>query len=430
MKCLGLVTASAVCFSCLTLGAGETQNGAFPGNALNTLSSPDIKVRIATVSKLRNTARDLRVVVQALALALMDPEAEVRYSAAEALADVGPSAYLATNALAASLWDPSPRVRAAAADALFQIGPRADSAVPDLVAATADKDVLVRIKALDALGAVRARPDEVVPALVKGLKDPAPAPSEQTVSPRVAAASSLGLFGEQARDAAPALLEAARGSDDEIRGPAMMALGKVRSKLETVIPFLRAVLNDPNQQRFWGSAAIGLGEAGPGAADSVADLLRAFSFDGYANEGLKSGTRQNILYALWKLHQTEVLVRIGQDEKLDLTSRRVAINGLAQIGPAAKDAIPFLVRCLKDEQEPKLYTAVYSALKGIGKGAVKPLIGSLSVASLSEKERIVLALGMIGPPASEALPYLDELKSDPHLRSTAIIASERIRRWR
>ena len=82
----------------------------------------------------------------------------------------------------------------------------------------------------------------------------------------------------------------------------------------------------------------------------------------------------------------------------DKQTRKDAVNVLRVIGPAAKEAIPDLVKALKDEDKYVRYLAAF-ALRRIGPAA-KDAIPALSEALVDE----------YGPVREEALKALDQIK--------------------
>ena len=80
----------------------------------------------------------------------------------------------------------------------------------------------------DRLIAVRLLPqhkgdaDQVVPALIEALKN-----NQEGADVRASAAIGLGYFGEQAKDAVPALQAAQRDRDGRVREAAAVALSRI-----------------------------------------------------------------------------------------------------------------------------------------------------------------------------------------------------------
>jgi HEAT repeat protein len=84
-------------------------------------------------------------------------------------------------------------------------------------------DEAVRIKAANQLGALRGEEArQAAPALVEALKDP----GSQV---RAASARALGSLGAEARPAVPALTKALKDSDDQVRALAGEALEQIKA---------------------------------------------------------------------------------------------------------------------------------------------------------------------------------------------------------
>ncbi|MFL5242939.1 MAG: HEAT repeat domain-containing protein [Gemmataceae bacterium] len=91
-----------------------------------------------------------------------------------------------------------------------------DELVGDLKS-TNEKD---RIIAVRLLGQRKGDPDKTVPALIEALKD-------KDSDLRWSAAIGLGYFGEQAKDAIPSLQAAQRDRDARVREAAGVALSRI-----------------------------------------------------------------------------------------------------------------------------------------------------------------------------------------------------------
>ena len=117
------------------------------------------------------------------------------------------------------LDDRDPSVRWLAADTLEEIA--APEAVAPLVAALKERDPSVRLAIIRALGTLGS-PQAVEPLVNVLRKDEADC--------RRMAAYALGCIGPAARDAAPALEEALKAQDENIRAAAAEALEKIRQE--------------------------------------------------------------------------------------------------------------------------------------------------------------------------------------------------------
>lgn len=126
----------------------------------------------------------------------------------------------AVPALVETLRSQEPRLRATAATTLWGMGPKARAAVPALAAALSDQDHEVRVAAAMALENMDpGDAKEAIPALIRALKD-----REGRV--RQWAAKALGKIGPPAREAIPALNEAARF--DPVRPAAEEAIRQIQ----------------------------------------------------------------------------------------------------------------------------------------------------------------------------------------------------------
>jgi len=105
----------------------------------------------------------------------------------------------------------------------------------------------------------------------------------------------------------------------------------------------------------------------------------------------------------------ESAIRYGSFER-----RLAAVRSLQDRGAAARDAVPFLVECLQDE-DPALVDAVRSALQAIGpapKSSLLRLRCALREHAAAVRLGAAEALVGIGPDAAEAAPELIETLGD------------------
>ncbi len=209
-----------------------------------------------------------------------DPKSLARAEAASQIGEhadqIEPNLVLPT--LITALNDTSPEVRRSVVAALYRFSARSTSAIPALAEATRDEDVLVRIMAIEALGDAPKTEDVkkiAVPALEQALKDSrnlvrcraakklaawgegasgvpamieilerhgAPETREDDrLSNRRAAIASLAQIGLEAHAAIPALIEAMKDADPEVRVRAASALTAMGQR-EVATPVLRRAL--------------------------------------------------------------------------------------------------------------------------------------------------------------------------------------------
>ncbi len=357
-------------------------------------------VRLWTARALWKTQKDTVAVVPALVDLLRDANAAVRVDAAWNLTEIGPAARGALGSLTEALQDPEPKVRALSALALWKIDRQIEAVAPAVV------DAWVRRAPPDALrwhtqrfGIVdffRATGKASVPALIAKL-------SANDAYTRRLAANGLTLIGAEARAAIPGLTALLKDSDVEVRREAARALAKMGPEGRAAVPLLIQDLKrrGPQGLPFLYDATVALEEIGAPAKEAVDPLL----------DVLTTGDPWLHTYAI------HTLGRIGPEARAAVTPlhRRLndknvfvrveAAGALWRIDPRQEGVLPVLIAALDD---PKGFAAAAEALAEIGTAA-RPAVPSLVRMLKDTDERWSAganALGRLGIPAPEALPLL------------------------
>lgn len=273
-----------------------------------------------------------------------------------------------TAAWVVELRDKSSLVRAQAALALAEIGPAAGEAEAALVAALRDPDPEVRYTAVVALGAIVPDGKAAVEGLARSLSD-----DEWFVA--LTAAQALQNFGERARPALPALLNAL-GPRDGLKdfrpvrcGEAMVAVSRIdpRTKeLERAFQLVVGKLLEDERQGSFGARATGarlLGECGAAALPTVPALVKLLKDpDGDV-----------------RVAAAEALLKISPDAQAgaglavleaalkspDLLIRLRSAEALGGRGPLAKSLLPALRAAVQDP-EPEVRQAAGEAVRKLG----------------------------------------------------------------
>ncbi len=136
-------------------------------------------------------------------------------------------------------------------------------------------------------------------------------PMDTSPSVRWSAAVALGKIGPDAKAAVPALIEALKDENSEMRRRVAVALGNIGPDAKAAVPALIEALKDENKN-VRDSAAVALGTLGPDAKAAVPVLIEALKDEG-------------------------------------MVVRREAAGALGEIGPDAKAVVPALIAALKDE---------------------------------------------------------------------------------
>jgi HEAT repeat protein len=307
---------------------------------LQALNDRDPEVRRTTAQALRQlnaVAADSETALRASP----GDDRIVRRITTNTLATIDEYDRLATEALLAALKDDDVAVQRAAAQGLGALGPEAGDAVPGLIEAMKSGDADLQIAAGLALGRIGAAPEQTVPTLVQALE------SAEQPAVRYQAARALGLLGEQAQSAAPALLAAMKEGDAGLRYQTALALRTI---------------------------------------DPAADL----------DPALVGESRQRVE------QEVERLLIAAKGESPD------AMLTLASIGPAALPAIPEIVASM-DTAAPEQRTelaALLAAISTEGMAEVPPLIAALQTGASAARARAAERLGRIGADAKQAVPAL------------------------
>jgi HEAT repeat protein len=430
--------------------------------------SPLVRVRAAQA--LWRINRD-KEVVGVLAEALADRDGKVRAAAAKAVGDVGPSAADAVPALIDLLAEPGGALAGTAAESLRVIG---DAAVPHVVKALGHKDLVVRRKLCEFLGWRLVPTPDVLPALRERLDD-------EDGRTRVKAAQAVWLLSRDADKLGPVFAAVLEGKDADARREALIglvwvikqpppevapalpplfkdsdpgnriraaeALWRVTRKTDDALPVLTEALKQPGQTRV--EAAETLARIGPdarGAAPALVPLLTvkddpnhgssaayALGHVGAAAElggviedrKVPAPVRENA--AKW-LHQAgdagvKEIVRLLDTE--DDSARRLAADAAVPAGRAARDAVPGLIKALRDKDaDSGLRRSAAVALGAVGPdaaAAVGALVEALGADDGETRLAALTALAQVGFEAKDLTPSVKKLlkDGDPKVRAAA-----------
>jgi HEAT repeat protein len=257
--------------------------------------------------------------------------------------------------------DKSADVRQTAAESLGRLGKDGRSATDALTAALKDKADPVRAAAAESLGRIGPDAKSAAPMLVETLRD-----RKADRSVRLFAAFALGRIDPTPPNLAVAALgEALQDADTpaDVRKASADSLGLLGKAAEDAVPALAEALKDMKNVELRRAAAIALGQVGPPAMKALTEL--------------RSATR---------------------DE--DKFVRSHAVHAVAGLGKDAADAIPELVRLVKDDTVTEVRVAAAEALGLLG---VKSPDAMDALTTASRSSQTVLREA-----AMEALKRLEE----------------------
>ena len=360
---------------------------------VSALASEDSNVVIRALHSLADRGKDI---VPAMIQALGDERTE--YWALLVVQEVGADAADAVPAVTKLLGNKAePELRLEAAMTLGRIGEASASAVPTLIPMLEDTEKGVRHAVVFALGKIGPAAKPAVPELRDNLD------SDDTFSRTVSAWALARIYPDKPlvkERAAIFLVEMLKDDEQAVRQIAAKALLDLDPGPEIMVPAFAGLIEHPDEDVINDAldavAAIG--------ADAVPGLGRALA------------------YPKIRMRVAEILQRIGaaaapavpqlikafeEEERTEV--RREILYAIAQIGPAAVDAVQIGIKGTDDEDEDTRYAAFFA-------------LGKIGPAAMAAKDALKEHLGnedwYYSASAAWALSRIDE--DDPEVVEKAI----------
>ena len=382
------------------------------------------------------------VAVPALIKALRESKPAVRQAASEALGRLGPAAKAAVPALSEALKDSDFFVRAAAAFALWRIDGQTEaarSAISALVALLEkqtphDREIYRVVNVLRGTGPLL--PQTAAPGLVKTLENWSRAPEvlvdmgveavpalivaldDGKEYVRISAISTLGQLGPVASEAVPALTRALTDAKADVRTRAAFALARMGKHARPAIPALGRNLDDPNPIVRWASFAAvrALGTdavAAVPALGRVARNPRSRVWDDRSSNFQNSRILEYLADSVKGNADAAPVLAAFQRSK-PTSDSELAIQILADLGPAARDAVPSLLVACHDERVT-VRRAALAALKKVDPQALARVQPSAKQCEAlwddlasSDEVKAFQAVWTFALAPEQALPWLTE----------------------
>jgi len=328
--------------------------------AMHKLTSDNSAARYAALGLLGRM--DRREQVQQLAAVsrlLSDTEASIRARAAEVLSKLGPDAAPAAEALGQALTvEKNDGVRYRLVEALIALEAAAKPAAPALLPFLSNKSVPLSLRLQ--LPRLLARADPTSQPTVAALIT---ASNDMDLTFRLAAINALGLLDPMPTEALDRLLTLAR-SDPRwpIRQAALRALAwagprakPIRGEVEAIAPGSLAEL------ALWRTVILA---AIDGQLASTANAIRAGLSDKSA--AVRGAAAEALVLVGPTVADVPALVKLLKESSS--TVKEAAARCLAQLGPAAKEAVPPLTNLLTDG-DAGVRLAAIEALAQMGRAA-------------------------------------------------------------
>lgn len=396
---------------------------------------------------------------------LQESNAAVLEHTIAAIGLIGPKAKPASKDVAKHLSSTNEGVRRAAYETLAQIKDVPINAVLPLLT---NPDPKIAADAARGLGSIRPLPTDVIPELVRHLqvKSEALPQADEYAFVRNEIAEALASFGEQAKEAVPALVDVVRNTTREeaqkyhVPGrrtddtPAMTALRRIGKPAVTQV--VELLKSDKPYVRAQGARI--LGGIGLDAKEAIEPLLASFDkevtsamrdFDAIAAMALAlvqiGGDHLKPIFELAKLlNEMDENVRLGTLRELARFGRKAesvvqaiipllddksemiriqAADTLRAIGPAAKAAIPALTKKLTDEDLQVRRNAL-KTIRSFGPVAAETITEVTKL--LADKDEafrreVIEVIVAIGPAAKMAVPELAKLLKNEDERERMLV---------
>jgi HEAT repeat protein len=305
---------------------------------------------------------------------------------------------------------PEAPVRRKACALLKEHGGRAEVAIPDLLEAMGDTDEFVQDMAQEAMAAIGVKARRAVEA---GLRS-------DRKQVRLGCLRYLASGYGSAKPPLSVLASLTTDDSAEVRAQALVVLGRIGRGAKSAVPsMIRALTDEDSKVRL--SAAACLEALGPAAAEAVPALLERLKDKDLAVRGQVICT-----LGATKVKEKEVVQALTGCLAIDqpLFIRGCAASALADLGNAAKEAIPKLIEALEtkivkpeEENKRRLCSFAAFALGEIGPAAKAAVPNLVKLAANPQCDSVVRpncveALGKIGPAAAAAIPTLEKILKD------------------
>jgi HEAT repeat protein len=280
----------------------------------------------------------------------------------------------------------SPELAWQAATALAMTGREAEPALPGLIDALKSKHENVVTSSADALGAIGPRAKAAVSGLQELLSHSNPIVREH-------AANALGNFGQAAEPAVSDLAKLLKDDNEDVRRIAAGALGRMGTSAETAIPALIAALDDDRGPVAL-HAAEALAQIGPYTIPHLSKVLsdprrQHLAVMILAEMGPAAKDAVGELSAALAEHHA----RQGQDDSYHEFCREILMT-LARMGPAAKEAVPALLKILADEKHGLRSGAAW-ALANIGAKEAIPFLHKALETDVGSRLHLVAPIALM-----------------------------------
>ncbi len=263
------------------------------------------------------------------------------------------------------------------------------------VEALNDEDPNVQMRAAIALGTFGPYAETAVPALTEMFN----------FANGEGRAQIIDLVARLGPMAIPALVDALKSTDVDIRRGACQALGQIGPQASVAVASLVQLLSEPGYDVSF-EAAYSLGSIGAPAVPALLEVIESGS----------ESTRSLVVHKSFLKLPSDVdpskpLATLLADSSQKPDVRRAAAEALGKLGQRATDAIPALIQAL-GAADSSVGLAAARGLGDIGQSAVPSVIAVLDSDNPRMRTAATYAIRYMRTPVREAIPKLIELLND------------------
>ncbi len=334
--------------------------------------------------------------VELLKSGLDSEGADKRMAAIDALADSDLDAAqraAVIDLLLKALDDEVPDIRAFAAEMIGQFGDEAKHAIPRLLEQAGDQGMTVELKgvwvsvskALSAIG----------PAALQPMLDAIPESDRITY---YAITGAIGESGDQAKSAAPVLIERLRNGPENRRWATMFALSKLGEAAAPAIPDLIKQLDHENFN-MQVIACRALAVHGPAAKPAVPKLLQLID-DGILSARTHAAMCLGAIGPIEGVDSVGILSKMAQEK--NAFSQERAMIALGRLGSVARPAIALINELIEEEDFSPKPEAAKALWLVTGESERSLAVLTELIDSLTYDFRVMAVLTEMGPAAQSA----------------------------
>lgn len=252
---------------------------------------------------------------------------------------------------------------------------------------------------------------QLVPVLSEMLQ------SDKSAPVRAAAATALGMAGDNAKTVVNIMVEGLKDKEATVRAAVLEAFGRIGDEAKGTVSRIIPLLKDQDAGVRL-SAAFALGRIGPDASVAVPDLSQTLTGDSDATVR-KEAARAFAFLGLDAKAGIPALAKALREDKSEEVRQQCAL-ALGKMGGDVHSAVPAMLEAMQKDTDKTVRTFVVHSLGNTLGSNLKEHVKLLAEQLLKDTEgdvrlAIIQELASLGPDAKEALPALKRMTADVQL---------------